>query len=216
MSDTPFEYIHDPVEIYRRSFNTVRNEAPLDQLTDDMAEVAIRLIHACGMPDIASDFRYHARAVQAGRAALNAGAPVLADSEMVAAGIIRSHLPADNKVICTLNDDRTPDHAKEIGNTRSAAAVDYWMDQMDGAVVVIGNAPTALFRLLELLLDGAPKPAVILGFPVGFIGAAESKQALADFSTKFDCDIPFMTLLGRRGGSAIASASVNALAGGLS
>ena len=216
MSDTPYEYIHDPVEIYRRSFNTVRNEAHLDQLTDDMAEVAIRLIHACGMPDIASDFRYHARAVQAGRAALNAGAPVLADAEMVAAGIIRSRLPADNKVICTLNDDRTPDHAKEIGNTRSAAAVDYWMDQMDGAVVVIGNAPTALFRLLELLLDGAPKPAVILGFPVGFIGAAESKQALADFSTKFDCDIPFMTLLGRRGGSAIASASVNALAGGLS
>ena len=216
MSDTPYEYIHDPAEIYRRSFNTVRNEAPLDQLTDDMAEVAIRLIHACGMPDIASDFRYHARAVQAGRAALNAGAPVLADAEMVAAGIIRSRLPADNKVICTLNDDRTPDHAKEIGNTRSAAAVDYWMDQMDGAVVVIGNAPTALFRLLELLLDGAPKPAVILGFPVGFIGAAESKQALADFSTKFDCDIPFMTLLGRRGGSAIASASVNALAGGLS
>ena len=220
MSDTPYGYIHDPAEIYRQSFDTVRNEASLDQLAGgekgDMAEVAIRLIHACGMPDIVSDLRYHTKAVQAGRTALNTGAPILADAEMVAAGIIRSRLPADNKVICTLNDDRTPAHAKEIGNTRSAAAVDYWMDHMDGAVVVIGNAPTALFRLLELLLDGAPKPAVILGFPVGFIGAAESKQVLADFGTKFDYDIPFMTLLGRRGGSAIASASVNALAGGLS
>lgn len=216
MNGSPYEYIHDPAEIYRRSFETVRNEAGLDQLTageaDDMADVAIRLIHACGMPDIISDLRYHTDAVQAGRAALNAGAPILADAEMVAAGIIRSRLPAVNKIICTLNDDRTPDHAKEIGNTRSAAAVDYWVDHLDGAVVVIGNAPTALFRLLELILDGAPKPAVILGFPVGFIGAAESKQALANFGP----DIPFMTLLGRRGGSAIASASVNALAGGLS
>jgi precorrin-8X/cobalt-precorrin-8 methylmutase len=135
----------------------------------------------------------------------------LADVEMVSAGIIRKHLSANTKIICTLNDVRTPSRAIEIGNTRSAAAVDYWVDHLDGAVVVIGNAPTALFRLLEVLLEGAPKPAVILGFPVGFIGAAESKLALKNF----EYNIPFITLLGRRGGSAIASASVNALAGGL-
>ena len=148
----------------------------------------------------------------AGRDALRSGAPILADVEMVATGIIRKHLSPDTKIICTLNDARTQSHAKEIGNTRSAAAVDYWIDHLDGAIVVIGNAPTALFRLLEVLLEGAPKPAVILGFPVGFVGAAESKQALINF----DYNIPFITLVGHRGGSAIASASVNALAGGLS
>ena len=212
MSDTPYDYVRNPAEIYRRSFATVRDEADLDQLSPDMANVAIRLIHSCGTPDIVMDLRYHSDVVSAGREALKKGAPILVDSEMVAAGIIRKHLSIKNKIFCTLNDARTPTHAKEIGNTRSAAAVDYWTDHLDGAVVVIGNAPTALFRLLEVLLEGAPKPAVILGFPVGFIGAAESKEALADFGN----DIPFMTLLGRRGGSAIASASVNALAEGLS
>lgn len=209
MRDTPYDYVRDPVEIYRRSFATVRDEADLDQLGPDMANIAIRLIHSCGTPDIVMDLRYHSYAVSAGREALKKGAHILVDSEMVAAGIIRKNLSTKNKIVCTLNDTRTPTHAKEIGNTRSAAAVDYWIDHLDGAVVVIGNAPTALFRLLEVLLEGAPKPAVILGFPVGFIGAAESKQALVDFGN----DIPFMTLLGRRGGSAIASASVNALAG---
>jgi precorrin-8X/cobalt-precorrin-8 methylmutase len=212
MNGSPYDYVRDPAEIYRRSFATVRNESGLDQLTDDMAEVAIRLIHSCGMPDIVSDLHCHPDAVSVGRDALRNGAPILADAEMVAAGIIRKHLSADTKIICTLNDMRTANHAIEIGNTRSAAAVDYWVDHLDGAVVVIGNAPTALFRLLEVLLEGAPKPAVILGFPVGFIGAAESKEALKNFKY----DIPFITLLGRRGGSAIASASVNALAGGLS
>jgi precorrin isomerase len=212
MSNTPYDYVRDPADIYHRSFATVRDEAKLDLLGPDMADVAIRLIHSCGMPDIVTDLRYHPDAVSAGREALKKGVPILVDAEMVAAGIIRKHLSTENKIICTLNDARTPTHAKEIGNTRSAAAVDYWTDHLDGAVVVIGNAPTALFRLLEILLEGAPKPAVILGFPVGFIGAAESKKALADFGN----DIPFMTLLGRRGGSAIASASVNALAGGLS
>ncbi len=211
MSDgpSPFSYVRDPAEIYRQSFATVRHEADLAALPDDMADVAVRLIHACGMPDIIADLRYSADAASAGRNALRRGAPILVDAEMVAAGIIRTRLSADNPVICTLNDPRTPDHAKTIGNTRSAAAVDFWTDHLEGAVVVIGNAPTALFHLLELILEGGPKPAVILGFPVGFIGAAESKQALADFGH----DIPFMTLLGRRGGSAIASASINALAG---
>ena len=208
----PYSYVRDPAEIYRQSFATVRSEAKLGSLPDDVVDVAIRLIHACGMPDIVDDLRYHGDAINAGQEALSSGAPILADAEMVAAGIIRARLPAENNVICTLNDARTPDHSKTISNTRSAAAVDFWIDHLAGAVVVIGNAPTALFRLLELLHQGAPKPAVILGFPVGFIGAAESKQALAHYGN----DIPYMTLLGRRGGSAIASASVNALAGGLS
>lgn len=208
----PYSYVRDPAEIYRQSFATVRAEANLDALPDDMAEVAVRLIHACGMPDIIEDLRFDPSAVEAGRQALQAGAPILADAEMVAAGIIRTRLSAENPVLCTLNDPRTPDHAKSINNTRSAAGVDFWKDHLDGAVVVIGNAPTALFRLLELIDAGAPRPAIILGFPVGFIGAAESKQALADFGH----GIPYITLLGRRGGSAMASASVNALAGGLS
>ena len=212
MNGTPYDYIRDSSEIYRRSFATVRNETSVDKLADDMIEIAIRLIHSCGMPDIDSDLNYHPNAVCAERAALRKGAPILTDVEMVASGIIRKNLSTNTKIICTLNDARTRNHAKEIGNTRSAAAVDYWVDHLDGAVVVIGNAPTALFRLLEVLLEGAPKPAIILGFPVGFIGAAESKQALKDF----EYNIPFITLLGRRGGSAIASASVNALAGGLS
>ena len=208
---SPYTYVRDPADIYRRSFATVRAEANLSALPDDIANAAIRLIHACGMPDIADDLVYHADAIKAGRQALRSGAVILADAEMVAAGIIRNRLPADNRVICTLNDPRTPTQAKHIGNTRSAAAVDFWLEDLAGAVVVIGNAPTALFRLLEHLHRGAPHPAVIMGFPVGFIGAAESKQALADFGS----DIPFMTLSGRRGGSAIASASVNALAGDL-
>lgn len=204
----PYDYVRDPAEIYRRSFETVRREADLADLPEDLIPIAERLIHACGMPDIVEDLRYHPDAARTGRDALRRGAVILTDAEMVAAGIIRNLMPADNRVICTLNDDRAPGHAAEIGNTRSAAAVDFWRDRLEGAVITIGNAPTALFRLLELLNDGAPKPALILGFPVGFIGAAESKAALAAFGH----DIPFITLLGRRGGSAMASAAVNAIA----
>ncbi len=211
-SSHTYAYVREPAEIYRQSFETVRNEAALERFPEDISEIIIRLIHACGMPDIAEDIHYHPAVISSGRAALHAGAPILVDAEMVASGIIRSRLPAKNRVICTLNDPRTPAHAKTIQNTRSAAAVDFWSEHLADAIVVIGNAPTALFRLLELLHDGAPRPAAIFGFPVGFIGAAESKQALIDFQN----DLRYMTLSGRRGGSAIASASINALAGGLS
>jgi len=209
---SPYTYVRDPAEIYRQSFDTVRSEADLSRLPDDISEIAIRLVHACGMPEIVDDLHYHPSVVSQGRCALRSGAPILVDAEMVAAGIIRSRLPENNSIICTLNDARTPDHAVAIGNTRSAAAVDFWEDHLSGAVVVIGNAPTALFRLLELLHEGAPMPAAIFGFPVGFIGAAESKQALIEYGK----DLPYMALAGRRGGSAIACASINALAGGLS
>lgn len=211
-SPSLYTYIRDPAEIYRQSFETVRNETDLSGLPDDVAEVAIRLVHACGMPDVIDDLHFHRDVVSQGRAALRSGAPLLVDAEMVAAGITRSKLPNNNSIICTLNDARTPDRAVTVGNTRSAAAVDFWIDHMDGAIVVIGNAPTALFRLLELLHDGAPMPAAVFGFPVGFIGAAESKQALIDFGK----DLPFMSLAGRRGGSAVACAAINGLAGGLS
>lgn len=204
-------YEKDPAAIYAESFATVRREARLDRFPAGMDALAIRLIHACGMIDVADRLAFSPDAWQAGRAAMLRGAPVLCDCEMVAAGIIRRALPADNPVLVTLNDPRTPDLAKEIGNTRSAAAVEFWVPHLDGAVVAIGNAPTALFHLLELLDAGAPKPAVILGFPVGFVGAAESKAELA--ARPRGCD--FVALRGRRGGSAIASAAVNALAAGL-
>jgi precorrin-8X/cobalt-precorrin-8 methylmutase len=176
-----------------------------------MQSLAVRLIHACGMVEIADRIAYSQGAYLAGHRALKAGAPVLCDCEMLGAGIIRRYLPSDNQVIVTLNDPRTPEHAKAIGNTRSAAAVELWEPHLEGAVVAVGNAPTALFHLLEMIDAGAPKPAVILGFPVGFVGAAESKAELA--ARPRGCE--FIALRGRRGGSAIASAAVNALAAGL-
>lgn len=204
-------YEKDPAAIYAESFATVRKEARLDRFPNGLDALAVRLIHACGMVEVADRLAFSNDAYSVGHAALKSGAPILCDCEMVGAGIIRRYLPANNDVIVTLNDPRTPEHAASIGNTRSAAAVDFWVDHLDGAVVAIGNAPTALFHLLELLEQGAPKPAVILGFPVGFVGAAESKAELAN--NPQGCE--FVALRGRRGGSAIASAAVNALAAGL-
>ncbi|WP_315853050.1 precorrin-8X methylmutase [Rhizobium terricola] len=207
----PLDYIRDPAEIYRQSFETIRTEADLSRFAGGMEKLAIRLIHACGMVDLADDIVFSGGAFEAGAAALAGGAPVLCDVEMVRHGIIRRLLPAQNEVLCLLNDERVRPKAVEIGNTRSAAQVDLWDDRLAGAVVVIGNAPTALFRLLERLDAGAPKPALILGFPVGFVGAAESKDALIADSR----GVPFIAVRGRRGGSAMASAAVNAVAGGL-
>lgn len=204
-------YERDPATIYAQSFATVREEARLERFDTGMQALAVRLIHACGMVEIADRIAYSQGAYLAGARALKSGAPVLCDCEMVGAGIIRRYLPAGNEVIVTLNDLRVPDHAKAIGNTRSAAAVELWEPHLNGAVVAVGNAPTALFHLLEMLDQGAPKPAVILGFPVGFVGAAESKAELAERPR--ECD--FIALRGRKGGSAIASAAVNALAAGL-
>lgn len=204
-------YLKDPAAIYAQSFATVRAEANLQRFPDDVAELVVRLIHACGMPAIADDIAFTPDAVSAGRAALKSGAPILVDANMVGAGIIRRHL-SDNAIICALDDDGVAGDAKAKATTRSAVAVERWVPNLDGAVVAIGNAPTALFRLLELLGEGAPAPAVILGFPVGFVGAAESKAALAESAS----GVPFITLQGRIGGSAIASAAVNALAARLS
>jgi precorrin-8X/cobalt-precorrin-8 methylmutase len=204
-------YERVPNAIYKQSFATVAREANLDRFPQELQAVVTRLIHACGMVEIADRLSFSVDAGQAGREALLAGAPILCDCEMVGAGIIRRYLPKDNRVIVTLNEAGVPDLAKKIENTRSAAAVELWKDHLDGAVVAIGNAPTALFHLLELLDAGYPKPACILGFPVGFVGAAESKAELANAPR--DCN--FITLRGRKGGSAMASAAVNALAAGL-
>ncbi len=204
-------YERDPAAIYRQSFATVREEARLDRFGAGMESVAIRLIHACGMVEVADRLAFSPNAYVAGHEALQSGAPILCDCEMVGAGIIRRYLPADNQVMVTLNDPSVPEQAKDIGNTRSAAAVELWRDHIEGAVVVIGNAPTALFHLLELLDAGWPKPALILGFPVGFVGAAESKAELAERPR--GCE--FVALRGRRGGSAMASAALNAVAAGL-
>ncbi|PCI05551.1 MAG: precorrin-8X methylmutase [Hyphomicrobiales bacterium] len=205
------DYIREPQEIYRRSFAIVEQEAALDDLPIDMRPIAIRIIHACGMVDAVDDLIWSENAVAAGRKALGDGCKIFTDVEMVKAGIIARHLPKDVETICTLNDPQTPALAKDIGNTRSAAGVDLWGEALAGAIVVIGNAPTALFRLLELLDEGAPRPALILGFPVGFVGAAESKEELVQNSR--GCE--FITLKGRRGGSAIASAALNGLANGI-
>jgi precorrin-8X/cobalt-precorrin-8 methylmutase len=207
----PLHYERDPRAIYAESFATVTREARLDRFPDGMKALATRLIHACGMVEVADRLAFSPGAYQAGQAALAAGAPVLCDCEMVGAGIIRRYLPAGNEVIVTLNDATVPERARAIANTRSAAAVELWADRLDGAVVAIGNAPTALFHLLELLDAGAAKPAIILGFPVGFVGAAQSKAELAN--NPRGCE--YIALRGRRGGSAIASAAVNALAAGL-
>jgi precorrin-8X/cobalt-precorrin-8 methylmutase len=203
-----YEYIRDGAEIYRRSFAIIRKEADLSAIPPAMEKVAVRVAHASGMVDVIPDLVFSADAGNAGRKALLAGAPILCDSLMVANGVTRTRLPADNAVICTLGRPEVRDIAERIGNTRSAAALDLWLPHIAGAVVAIGNAPTALFRLLEMLDAGAPKPALILGFPVGFIGAAESKDALA----KDGCGVPFITIRGRRGGSAMTAAAVNALA----
>ncbi len=203
-----FDYLRDPEEIYRRSFATLRAECDLSAVPDDLAPVALRLVHACAMPDILGDLAWDGEVAAAGRDALQAGAPVIADCRMTMDGVIRARLPADNPVLCPLDDARVPGLARERGTTRSAAAVDLWRPDLGGAVVAIGNAPTALYRLLEILLDGAPRPAVVLAFPVGFVGAAESKQALIEAGL----GVPYLTLRGRRGGSALAAAAVNALA----
>jgi precorrin-8X/cobalt-precorrin-8 methylmutase len=202
------DYIRDGDEIYRRSFAIIRSEANLNSLSPDLISVAVRLIHTCGMTDIITDLAASDNAVAAGRAVLIAGKPILCDSQMVAEGITRKRLPAENPVICTLHHPEVPALAKKVGNTRSAAAMEMWYPHMDNAVIAIGNAPTALFRLLEMLDAGAPKPALILGFPVGFVGAAESKAALAEDNR----GVPFITIHGRRGGSAMAAAAVNAIA----
>ena len=204
-------YLKDPAAIYAESFAIVRREARLERFGPGMEALAIRVIHACGMVEVADRLAFSDEAFEAGRAALISGAPVLCDCEMVAAGIIRRTLPAGTEVLVTLNDPTVPDLAASLETTRSAAAVELWRDRIEGAVVAVGNAPTALFHLLERLDKGWPKPAVILGFPVGFVGAAESKAELA--GNPRGCD--FIALRGRRGGSAIASAAVNALAAGL-
>ena len=203
------DYERDPAAIYAASFATVRREARLGHLDAETAEVAVRIVHASGMVEVAGDLVASPGLGAAGRDALRAGAPVLADCEAVAAMVIRRMLPAGNPVLCTLNDASVPGRAREAATTRSAAAVELWAPHLSGAVVAIGNAPTALFRLLELLDAGAPRPAVILGLPVGFVGAAESKAALAEDPR----GVPFLTLPGRRGGSAMAAAAVNGLAG---
>lgn len=207
----PYSYEKDPAAIYRQSFSTVRAEASLDPIPTALHPAAIRLIHACGMTDLPSDLAWSDDAATAAHKAFAAGAPVFCDVEMVAYGIIRRNLPEGTDVLCTLNDPQVPGLAKKLGTTRSAAAVELWRDRLEGAVVAIGNAPTALFHLLELIAGGGAKPALILGFPVGFVGAAESKDAL--IANPFA--LPFLTVRGRRGGSAMAAAAVNALAAGL-
>jgi precorrin-8X/cobalt-precorrin-8 methylmutase len=199
-------YVRDGAEIYRRSFATIRAEADLTALPPDVAQVAVRMIHACGQVDLVDDLGFSPGVVDAARTALQNGAPVLCDAHMVASGVSRARLPASNDVVCTLRDPRVPALAARLGTTRSAAALELWRDRLGGAVVAIGNAPTALFHLLDMLDAGAPRPAAVLGIPVGFIGAAESKEALAA------TDLPYLVVHGRRGGSAITAAALNALA----
>ncbi|WP_067709525.1 precorrin-8X methylmutase [Nocardia yamanashiensis] len=207
MSDVRTSYIKDGAEIYRRSFATIRDEADLARFPADVSQVVVRMIHACGQVDLAADVEFSTDVVAKARTALRAGAPILCDANMVASGVTRKRLPADNDVLCMLGDPRLPELAESLGNTRSAAALELWRDRLDGAVVAIGNAPTALFHLLDMLDAGAPKPAAVLGIPVGFIGAAESKQALAEYG-----GVEFLTVRGRRGGSAITAAALNAIA----
>lgn len=205
---TSYDYIKDGDAIYRQSFAIIRAETDLSGFAEDEAELAVRMVHAAGMVEAARHFVFGPGFVAAARQALHAGAPIFCDAEMVSRGVTAARLPAGNEVICTLRDERTPALAAEIGNTRSAAALHLWVDRLEGAVVAIGNAPTALFHLLEMLRDGAPRPAAILGMPVGFVGAAESKQALAENSY----GVPFAIVRGRLGGSAMTSACLNALA----
>ncbi|RTL96950.1 precorrin-8X methylmutase [Ancylobacter aquaticus] len=205
---TPFDYERDGNAIYERSFAIIREEAELGRFTPDEADVAVRMIHACGLVEAAFAIDFAPDLVRAARNALHAGAPILCDAQMVAHGVTRARLPAQNEVICTLREPDVPELAERLGTTRSAAALELWRDHMEGAVIAIGNAPTALFRLLEMLDAGAPKPAAILGIPVGFVGAAESKDALA----LGDHGVPWLVVRGRLGGSAMTAAAVNALA----
>jgi len=201
-------YLRDGTAIYERSFAIIRAEADLSRFSAEEADVAVRMIHACGAVEAAQNIVFGPHFVAAARAALAGGAPILCDAQMVAHGITRARLPANNEVICTLRDPRVPALAEKLGTTRSAAALDLWVDRLAGSVVAIGNAPTALFRLLEIIDAGAPKPAAILGIPVGFVGAAEAKEALAADPR----GVPFLIVRGRMGGSAMTAAAVNALA----
>jgi len=202
----PRDYVKDPAEIYRQSFATIEAEARLDGLPEQLRPVARRMIHACGMTDLVDDLAWHGDPVAAARRAIAGGAPILTDAQMVASGIIRGRFPK-TEIVCVIADDAVSDTARRLGTTRSAAAVELWRGRLQGAVVAIGNAPTALFHLLDLIEAGGPRPAAIFGFPVGFVGAVESKQALIDAHL----GIPYLTLRGRRGGSAIAAAAINAL-----
>ena len=216
-----YDYIDDGAAIYVDSFATIRREADLRAIPADAEKVAVRMVHGTGQVDLAGDLVIHPGLVAAARGALEAGAPILTDAHMVASGVTRARLPKDNDVVCLLRDERVPALAGEMGTTRSAAAFSLLADRLDGAVVAIGNAPTALFHLLEMILDGAPRPAAIVGVPVGFIGAAESKEALIAFAGDSarllppgsgGIDIPYVTVRGRRGGSAMAASALNALA----
>ncbi|WNF28390.1 precorrin-8X methylmutase [Streptomyces sp. C11-1] len=202
------QYEKDGPAIYRQSFATIRAEADLAGLPADVSQVAVRMIHACGMVDLVRDLVFSPDAVADARAALRSGAPILCDVAMVASGVTRKRLPANNDVVCTLSDPSVPELAAKMGTTRSAAALELWRERMEGAVVAVGNAPTALFRLLEMIEEGAPRPAAVIGVPVGFIGAAESKDALAEHPSGLE----HLIVRGRRGGSAIAAAALNAIA----
>jgi precorrin-8X/cobalt-precorrin-8 methylmutase len=201
------DYIRDGAEIYRRSFATIRREADLSRFAPEEVPLVVRIIHACGMVEIAADVAMTPGLVACARAALQAGAPILCDSKMVANGVTRARLPAGNEVVCTLDDPLTAGLARALGNTRTAAAIDLWGERLGGAVVAIGNAPTALFRLMDLVDAGAPRPAAIIGIPVGFVGAVESKEELALWDK-----VPWLVVRGRKGGSAMAAAAINALA----
>jgi len=207
-----YDYVSDGPSIYVDSFATIRAEASFAGLPPDAEKMAVRMVHGSGQVDLVPDLVVHERLVASARTALMLGAPVLCDARMVAMGVTAGRLPADNDVLCLLHDERVPALAADWKTTRTAAAVSLWAPYLDGAVVAIGNAPTALFHLLEMLADGAPRPAAIIGCPVGFIGAAESKEALAGFADEHGIDVPFVTVRGRRGGSAMASSAVNALA----
>lgn len=200
-----YDYLKDPAAIYEKSFATVQNEVVFGDVSPALQRMITRVIHACGMPEIFDDLAYSADVADVCIDALKKGAPILSDCEMVRHGIIKKFLPSDNQIICTLNDQHTPELAAQLKTTRSAAAINGWEPHLQGAIAVFGNAPTALFHLLEMIEKGGPKPAAIIGFPVGFVGAAESKDALKFFGH----DIPFITLCGRKGGSAMAAAAVN-------
>jgi precorrin-8X/cobalt-precorrin-8 methylmutase len=200
-------YIREGAAIYERSFSIIRSEARLERFAPAEESVAVRIIHACGMVEVADDIEFSAGVVEAARAALEGGAPILCDSNMVAHGVTRARLPANNPVVCTLTDPGVASIAAELGSTRSAAALELWRNRLAGAVVAIGNAPTALFRLLEILEEGVAPPAAVIGMPVGFVGAAESKQALKDYGRA-----PYVIVRGRKGGSAMAAAAINAIA----
>lgn len=207
-----YAYEADGAAIYRDSFATIRREADLGLVPGDAEKLAVRMVHGTGQVDLVRDLVVHPGLVGAARAALEGGAPIVTDAHMVASGVTRARLPKDNDVVCLVRDPRAAELARDWGTTRSAAAVSLWEPVLDGAVVAIGNAPTALFHLLEMLLDGAARPAAIIGCPVGFVGAAESKEALASLAADHGVDVPFLTVRGRRGGSAMTASALNALA----